>query len=175
MPPAPKQKTPPLEFYVNRAREMGALHAMIIGPEKVPTATWVRLKCQYGCGGYGKRLTCPPYSPPPERTRQLLDEYRSILLVHCDRGKAARKIVTKLEREAFLAGHYKAFALGCGPCGQCRTCNLEKGCAHPRQARPAMEACGIDVFATARAAGLPIDTVVERGDAQNHYSLLLIE
>jgi hypothetical protein len=30
---------------------------------------------------------------------------------------------------------------------------------HPEQARPAMEACGIDVFSTVRKAGLPIEVV----------------
>ncbi|MCE5231071.1 DUF2284 domain-containing protein, partial [bacterium] len=32
----------------------------LIDPRTVPTAEWVRMKCQYGCGGYGGCLTCPP-------------------------------------------------------------------------------------------------------------------
>jgi len=172
---ASRKKLPPARFFCGRALEMGALHAKIIKPSRVTTAQWVRLKCQYGCGGYGKRLTCPPYSPSHEQTRRMLDEYRRILLVHSSPGKIVREIVITLEREAFLAGYYKAFAIGCGPCGQCKPCSLEKGCLHPRLSRPAMEACGIDVFATARGAGLPIDTVASRDEPQNHYSLLLID
>ncbi len=68
--------------------------------------------------------------------------------------------------KAFLAGCYKAFAFLCGPCRLCKTCIVtkqERGkvveCKHPDLARPAMEAAGIDVFATARAAGLPIEAV----------------
>jgi hypothetical protein len=38
-----------------------------------------------------------------------------------------------------------------------------------------MEACGIDVFATARAAGLPIAVATCRDDEQNYYGLVLVE
>ncbi|OIP07445.1 MAG: hypothetical protein AUJ96_07375 [Armatimonadetes bacterium CG2_30_66_41] len=154
--------------------ERGALDAVLIGPEGVAVAEWVRIKCQFGCGGYGRRRTCPPYSPTHEQTRRMLDEYVQLMLVHCDNGELVREIVTDLEREAFLDGHYKAFAFGCGPCFRCDDCAMEKGCNHPGWSRPAMEACGIDVFATARAAGLPIETVRDRDDEQNHYGLLLI-
>jgi len=37
-----------------------------------------------------------------------------------------------------------------------------------------MEACGIDVFATARAQGLPIHTLRERNEPHNLYGLLLL-
>ena len=40
-------------------------------------------------------------------------------------------------------------------------------CMHPDKARPAMEAAGIDVFATARAAGLPIEVVRDADCSQN--------
>jgi len=172
---AKRKSPPPAKSYCKRAVRLGALHAKIIEPAHVPTAEWVRLKCQYGCGGYGERLTCPPRSPTPDQTRRLLDGYRHILLIHTARGGMAKKIAAELEREAFLDGHYKAFALGCGPCSRCKSCKLEKGCVHPRLARPAMEACGIDVFATARGAGLPLETVATRDETANYYSLLLIE
>ncbi len=48
-------------------------------------------------------------------------------------------------------------------------------CKHPDEARPAMEAAGIDVFATARAAGLPIQVVTSEDSPQNYYALLLVE
>jgi len=37
-----------------------------------------------------------------------------------------------------------------------------------------MEACGIDVFATARGAGFPIEVVRDYQSAQNYYGLLLL-
>jgi predicted metal-binding protein len=149
----------------------------VIAADSVVTAAWVRLKCQFGCGGYGQRLTCPPHSPTPEQTQAALDEYRVALLVHSPGDgdwQSVKQVVADLEREVFLAGFYKAFALGCGPCDLCDSCNLES-CEYPDQARPSMEAAGIDVFATARGNGFPIEVVKDRSCPQNYYGLVLIE
>ncbi len=158
-----------------RALAMGALHAKLLHPKKVVTADWVRLKCQYGCGGYGSSLTCPPHSPTPAQTRRVLDGYRRALLIHGDERVEISKVVIPLEREAFLAGFYKAFAFSCGPCDRCATCAFDKGCRHADEARPSMEASGIDVYATARGAGLPIEVVTGPQCAQNYYGLLLLD
>ena len=48
-------------------------------------------------------------------------------------------------------------------------------CQHPDMARPAMEAAGIDVFATARAAGLPIEVVRSTDSPQDYYCLVLVD
>lgn len=133
------------------------------------------MKCQYGCGGYGGCLLCPPHSPTPSYIRNMLDEYRRALLIHGAATADLRSISVALEREAFLSGHYKAFAFACGPCRLCRTCNFEKGCRHPESARPAMEACGIDVYKTVRAAGFDIDVVRDEQDPRNYFALLLID
>lgn len=161
---------------IHLALKLGALDAKLVHPRNVVTAEWVRLKCQYGCGGYGCCLTCPPYSPAPEQTRRVLDCYTRALLIHGD-GKSAgiRRIIIPLEREAFLAGFYKAFAFASGPCNLCPACNTNEICRHGEKARPAMEACGIDVFATARAAGLPIEVVTNHKCGQNYYGLLLLD
>jgi predicted metal-binding protein len=82
--------------------------------------------------------------------------------------------VAPLEREIFLAGFYKALGFGSGPCRGCPECNFD-GCRHPEDARPSMEACGIDVFATVRANGCPIEVVRDEGDEQNYYGLVLID
>jgi len=158
-----------------RAKDLGALDAKLVSPKKVYTAEWVRMKCRYGCDGYGSSLICPPHSPTPEQTRKMLDEYRRALLIHGKRTSDLRKLVAALEREAFLSGHYKAFGYACGPCRLCRECDFERGCRHTELARPAMEACGIDVFRTARAAGFPIEVVRDHEDERNHYALLLID
>jgi predicted metal-binding protein len=167
-------RTRPQDF-VARAVELGAKDAKLIPTQQVFTGEWVRQKCQYGCDGYASSRNCPPYSPTPERTRKILDDYRSAILVHGGRTTDIRAIVVNLEREVFLAGFYKAFAYACGPCRLCDRCNLEGPCHHEDASRPAMEACGIDVFATARAAGFPIDVVTSHDCAQNYYGLVLVE
>jgi len=162
------------EFLVGRAVALGAQGAKVIEAASIVTAPWVRLRCQYGCGGYNRTLCCPPFTPTPEETRRVVDCYRRAVLVHCKPGADVKELVVTLEREAFLAGFYKAFALGAGPCGLCEECNLED-CAHPSQARPAMEACGIDVFATARANGFPIEVVTDSACDQNYYGVVLVD
>ena len=172
----------PLEAFCNEARQMGALDALVVSPrQQVFTATWVRLRCQFGCSEYAQGLTCPPYSPTPETTRKMLDEYQSAILLHGNQWKSVREIARALERKVFLAGYYKAFAFVCGPCWLCKTCAVGKlpgkpsQCKHPDKARPAMEAAGIDVFATARAAGLPIEVVSSEECPQNYYALVLVD
>lgn len=160
---------------VKLARKGGALHAKVIPSSKVFTAAWVRLKCRYGCGGYGSSLMCPPHSPTPDETRRVLDDYEKVLLVHSRDGHALKDLVVDLEREAFLGGYYKALAFGNGPCHLCPECAFDEGCRHADRARPCMEASGIDVFKTARAAGYPIEVVRDRGDEANFYAIVMLE
>jgi predicted metal-binding protein len=171
-----------LDVFCNEALKLGAFEAIVVSTQKVFTATWVRMRCQFGCSEYGQCLTCPPYSPTPETTRKMLDEYQTAILLHGDQTKTLRRIGRELENKIFLAGYYKAFAFLCGPCRLCKECvvmKLKRGktciCKHPELARPAMEAAGIDVFATARAAGLPIEVVRSAEDQQNYYALVLVE
>ena len=163
-----------IDRLVKMATDAGVTDAKVIGPDTVFTAAWVRLKCQYGCGGYGGCLTCPPHSPTPETTRRMLDEYETMLLLHIKDWRGLRKILPKLERAAFLDGFYKAFAIASGPCNLCKECNLE-ACVHPHEARPSMEACGIDVYQTARTNGFPIEVCRDRDSEENYYGLLVVE
>jgi len=133
-----------LRRYVERARDLGAEQARIIRASDVVCAEWVRLKCQYGCAGYGTCLTCPPLTPTPAQTRRIVDEYSHLLLVHCTRGRSVSRLVLKLEREIFLDDHPKAFAWVAGPCQLCRNCDTDAPCLHGDRARPSMETCGIE-------------------------------
>jgi predicted metal-binding protein len=104
----------------------------------------------------------------------MLDEYRRGVLFETTLGQV-KPIAVALERRLFLEGHYKALGLGAGPCELCPTCAMDKGCRHADQARPAMEACGIDVFASARRHGFQIDVVRTSDDPQHYFGLVLVE
>ena len=157
-------------------QQSGVKDASIVLPSDVETAAWVRLKCQYGCGGYGQCLVCPPYTPTAEQIRTVLDGYERALLIHFDAEAEVKAIVADLERSIFLRGAWKAFGLGAGPCYFCKECDLQtKQCRHPEQARPSMEACGIDVFSTVKKAGLPIKVVRTRRQCPNYYGLILVD
>jgi predicted metal-binding protein len=172
-----------LDTYVALALARGVSDARVIRARDVAVREWVFIKCKFGCEGYGQCYTCPPNSPAPEQTRRLLAEYeRALLLHHSAPARPARprrllnlsKLVAEIERTAFLDGFYRAWAMGCGPCALCRDCPAE-GCRHPREARPSMEACGIDVYETARAASFSIDVVRRRDDAWDRFALVLVD
>jgi predicted metal-binding protein len=154
----------------------GVIEAKIISPAKVETAGWVRLKCQYGCGGYGSCFTCPPYTPRPDQMRTVLDGYKRAMLIHFGPGSKIKKTVLELEREIFLRGAWKAFGLGAGSCSLCKACALgQKQCRHPESARPSMESCGIDVYTTAMNAGMHIEVVRTLDQCPDFYGLVLVD
>jgi predicted metal-binding protein len=166
-----------LSIYCARAMDLGATGARIIDPATVKTAAWVRMKCLFGCK-YRKIHCCPPNTPEPEDTRRVLDCYGSAMLVHfTDREKTGGSfsdVIYRLEREIFTAGYYRAFSYGCGSCILCKACTPGR-CAHPIEARPSMESCGIDVFETARGNGFPIGVLPDRDTPGNYYGLVLLE
>ncbi|HMK46392.1 MAG TPA: DUF2284 domain-containing protein [Methanocella sp.] len=164
--------------FIKKAVGLGADEAKIIKTDSIVTAAWVRWKCRYGCDGYNSSLCCPPSTPDYRETRELLDSYKVALLVHfaCDAGHSidVTEVVTTLERDIFLDGCYKAFALGAGPCDLCGECSMGT-CRHSDSARPSMESCGIDVFGTARNNGCTIEVVRDYNDRMNRFGLVLIE
>ncbi len=162
-----------LQKFINKTLRLGAREAKIISPLDVETGIWVRWKCQFGCDGYGSSLMCPPYTPRPEETRQMLKQYKRAILFESPRVNT-KEIAAQIEREIFLAGYYKALGLGGGPCRLCQNCAFEKGCRHAEEARPAMEACGIDVFATARKHGFTIKVLGNYREPQHYFGLVLI-
>ncbi|PIV54238.1 hypothetical protein COS16_11505 [Candidatus Desantisbacteria bacterium CG02_land_8_20_14_3_00_49_13] len=159
--------------YIKSAKQLGAKNAKVIRASSIKTAEWVRMKCQFGCDGYGHALTCPPNSPAPQQTKKMLGDYKYALLVHGGEWTDIRKAVAVLEREMFLDGFYKAFAMAAGPCNLCSRC--PQHCAHPEKARPSMEACGIDVYRTAHNNGFPIKVAKTRNAKGNYYGVVLIE
>ena len=173
------------------ASAKGATSTKVIPASEVIVGDWVRQKCEFGCRGYARYFTCRPYTPSPEETRKRLQEYSHALLVEFTELKEkeeqldVHKLMFQLEREAFLSGLYKAFAYVSGPCRLCDICQAgelrhgqlesKKGCKNPKMARPSMEGCGIDVFATGRKAGYEIDVVKEKDECYKCFGLLLLE
>lgn len=177
-----------------------------INTDSIVVAEWVRYKCRYGCPNYGRVLSCPPFSPSPEETKRLLSEYTTAVIVHSQsspepgrtpaqqhrhvnmcRDKLHSSVI-EMERAAFLAGYYKAFALGATPCYLCKTCVVAKkskssgenclsvpDCRHRDKMRPPMDAFGIDMFQTAKNAGYSIGVLQTYTDKADLYALVLIE
>ncbi|MDZ7700168.1 MAG: DUF2284 domain-containing protein [Deltaproteobacteria bacterium] len=177
-----------LKKYCNHALDGGATHAVPISPSTVVTAPWVRMKCQFECAGYGRRYGCPPDTPTPEQTQAVIDCYHRAILFHLkapeipneSRRKSRNQcydMLVALEGELFKDGYYKAFVFLAGPCHLCRECGKMKGkpCQFGYKSRPSMEACGMDVYETARNNGFHIQPLRKKEETQNIYSLMLVD
>ncbi|MHC1592043.1 MAG: DUF2284 domain-containing protein [Candidatus Helarchaeales archaeon] len=158
---------------------------------------WVRWKCKFSCGLYGKRLCCPPYAPNPSETRELLRDYGIGILVgfrgdlskegYHDLQKRNHKVMLRLEKEAFMANRVKAMAFSTGACVLCEECILKElsddlpieiartKCKHKEKMRPSMEAVGIDVFGTVKNVGLKLEVLTDDSNEVKNFGLLLID
>ena len=88
---------------------------------------------------------------------------------------AFARLMSALESEAFKLGYRFAAAFAGGECVLCEVCaGVDDGvCRHPFEARPSAEAVGVDVIATARAAGLDIE--MPAVDRASWTGMLLID
>ena len=165
-----------LEDLVFEARRLGFTQALPMSPQDVVTADWVRVKCRFGCQRYGQDRTCPPHGRDAVETAALMRSYRKAILLEGEPpGSVFHSRLLKMEKRAFLAGYHKALGFGAGPCSLCESCTGEEVCRFPEKARPSMEASGIDVYGTARAAGLDLAPVTRPGDYVKYIGLLLLE
>ncbi len=158
-----------------------------IEPKDIVVSHWVRMKCMYGCKGYGRTATCPPNVPSVAECQRFFAEYRRAALFHFakrvdkpeDRHAWSRKVnlkLVQLERAVFLTGYQKAFLLAMDSCGICATCpGTREACKHPQAARPSPEAMAVDVFATIRRQRYPIQVLSDYDQEMNRYALLLVE
>ena len=157
-----------------------------IDPKKIVVSDWVRLKCMFGCEDYGN-ATCPPNAPTIENCRNFFKEYKNAFVFHfektfddpADQRKWAKQINSKLlkaEKEVFLAGNYKAFLLLMSTCKLCDECVKDRlQCKNPRLRRPTPEALAVDVFATVRQYGFPIEVLKDYSERINRYAFLMID
>jgi predicted metal-binding protein len=171
------------------AKELGFIDVQPLQTSEIVTASWVGLKCRYGCANYNTSWCCPPAAPDLPTTRGLLSEYELALLLisentneHFYRNSSEKrrrqiqrwKATVALERKLFLMGYYKAFGLPAEACALCKDCAYPKQCKFPNEKRPSLEACSIDVFQTLRNLGKSAGLVCNVADCYHSYSLILL-
>jgi predicted metal-binding protein len=169
------------------ARKHGCEDFRWISGSDIQVCRWVRFKCMFGCESYGKKAGCPPAVPSISECRELFTEYDHILVLQIvaklndpnDRNEWSRNknlSLLPIEREAFLAGHHKAFLLFMDECRLCNECpGTREECRNLAMARPCPEALGVDVFSSVRKAGFPIEVLTGFGQEMNRYAFLLVE
>jgi predicted metal-binding protein len=182
-----------MEKYRQKALELGASNAVIVGADRIPVDERVTMKCRIPrCFGYGVGAHCPPNAMKPAELREILKSYRWAVFFTMDvpsevivRNKATIKervevyqqmftIVSEVESAAFHDGHYLAFGFAAGSCrhtfcGQMPDCRAMKGeqCRFALKARPSMEAVGIDVYKMVAEAGWDIYPIGSGAAAQD--------
>ena len=158
-----------------------------IDPGEIVVARWVRMKCQFGCDEYGQTATCPPNAPSIPECEVFFREYRLAAVFHFSKevGKPEDRHdwtqglnlkLLELEREVFISGYRKAFLLFLDSCGLCDNCTGVKAtCKQPYLSRPTPEGMGVDVFATVRPLGFPIEVLADYKQTMNRYAFLMID
>jgi predicted metal-binding protein len=158
------------EGLLEKASEIG-LKAYLMSAEDIPVENRIALKCAYGCKGYGKRLSCPPYVMSVEEFRKIMEEYKSALLLveeidtsgiqdileaWSELRKNSFHKMLELEHEAFREGFTFAHLLRPGSCNECEVCSLDR-CVNPEMRRFAPEAVGINLEKTMEKAGRTLE------------------
>ena len=168
-------------------RQHGYQNFRWIDPKQIVVAQWVRMKCLYGCDEYGRTGTCPPNVPSVSECERFFKEYHLAVVLHFekkvdkpdDRFEWTKKVNTdllSLEREIFLSGNRKVFLLFLDSCNLCESCTGKRhNCKEPEMARPTAESLGMDVFATVKTVGLPIEVLSDYTQTMNRYAFLFIE
>ena len=94
---------------------------------------WVRMKCKFGCGEYGRGGACPPETPSVAECRDFFNEYEDAVILHFeglmdkpeDRHTWSAGINAKLvqlERAVFTSGFERTFLLFMDSCCFCKDC-----------------------------------------------------
>lgn len=132
----------------------------------------VRELCkQNTCGQYGKNHMCPPAVNSLDAWREEIYAYKKALIVtkiYQTKERGGWKSWLKSMKDfqirllSFKKGIIKSIPenktrlLGAGACRLCEKCTLidNQPCLLPDKAFPSLEACGIDVMALSKNAGL---------------------
>ncbi len=157
-----------------------------IDPKDIIISQWVRMKCVFGCGGYGKKASCPPNLPSVTECEKFFQEYSQAIIFRFAkkldkpemRHAWSRKInlkLLKLERKVFLHGFERVFLLFMDSCNLCAECPGEKDkCNEPKMARPSPEAMAVDVYSTVKQLGFQIEVCTDYSQEMNRYAFLMI-
>ena len=152
------------------------------------------------CAFYGLSANCPPYVASPSKFRNMLEIYRYALAIKMDVPtgwlnsddrlvvmKLLHEIVADIERAAIELGYTnsKAFAAGsckeifCNKHSHCRLLTDKGECRHPKYARSAIEAYGVNVHDLNTTTGWFKDqnseeATVDKASIGTIYGLVLI-
>ena len=164
-----------IEKYINLALKIGAEHVVAVEPDDIVFDGRTILKCMFGCGDWGKGLTCPskPGALKPWEMEPLLRKYKTVLIIHSQDKKIAQEAAFSVEKEAFFDGDVMSFSMSdCSICDDYDGCAGRIGgeCRDIMRARPSFHSVGVDVFATVGKLKLPLKPLRDYNEQQNWYA-----
>lgn len=180
IPDIPNVKQLPTERVANQqviqeAMDLGSVKVKVIPVHDITLSHWVRLRCQFGCSHFNKRLTCPTFSPTCDEMRDILMDYRRALIVEAPHAQDVHRIVLSLENQLKAKGFFKAFGMQALPCNLCDVCTIDTQCKYPDKARPTMQACGIDVPQTLMNIGWDFAVQFQPCTEDHHIGMVLLD
>lgn len=96
-------------------------------------------------------------------------------MVKSDKAESIHDLVLGLEIYFRQQGFHKAFALDALPCNLCEVCTIDTQCEHPDQARPTLQACGIDVALTMNNIGWSSQATLQPCSDHSCVGMVLID
>jgi predicted metal-binding protein len=167
--------TSKFEKYVDRAKDLNMIDAILITPQDICFDIRAILKCRWGCDDFFQNsIRCHVRDTTYQERIEMVKRYNHILIVHSHDAHELSKAVIDIERMSFLDGYY--FAFGIRLCNLCNDCAVKKGhaCPTPLKVRPCELSFGIDVYKTARNLGLSCEVLQNKDDIQNRYGFVLL-
>lgn len=156
--------------------DLGFERVLPIDPKEIVIGSFARAKCHFGCRSGGTKTCRENDQESLEALTERLSSYnRAYLLLGEPPTDTFQRQALLAEAEAFKSGFHKAFVFWAGPCSICPNCDPEKPCQNPAHHRPSMEGSGIDVFETAKTAGVELRTLREKGEFIRYLALLLLD
>ncbi len=197
------------ETYMARVLQRPALldfsEIRFIYAAQVTISHSVRWRCQYTCEQAHQSTLSPPFCPPPEETRRVLEEYRYGLMVRREaattpaeaaargakaaaeeeekkRARDFREVwadfsrrVREFEHECFIRGYPRAFALAIGNCLFGHLDDSLRPCDFPDKNRPTFESVGIDLHETLSMINWESHLLRDPGDPFQMFALVMME
>jgi predicted metal-binding protein len=165
-----------MEKYIQLARELRMIDAMMISPKQIFFDIRAIVKCRWGCEDFRpENIRCDNRGTTYQERVEMVKRYNHILIVHSHDARELSEAVLEIERTAFLDGYPFAFAIR--TCNLCEVCSVKQGnpCPNPDRVRPCDSIFGIDVYKTARNLGLPCEVLKTKDDVQNRYGFVLLD
>lgn len=170
---------------MNEPAEYGFREAKFIHTPQIICSHSDRLRCQYLCSQQRQSALCPPFSPTNTDTQRSLEEYRFGLFIRTEaqpegdpRGLPWREFqdaVLSAERECFIRGYSRAFAIGIGNCIHQHHGDAYRPCDYPDKARPTLEAIGVNLTDTLDLLGWDRYLLREPEEPYQLFAVLLLE